>query len=299
MSRTVTLGVCLAAAVVVAAGTASAIPLAGGRTDVGFVPITGHAVLTNAYVLANGGNSPVVIGGTTTVPSDATRVQLQVSVKGSASGSLRIYPAGDLADAQSEVAPWTATKLGRAIVTVSPGTSDRVTFVNVSARPINLTVTITGYSTQVTAGDVNSSGGSPGQVLTDTGNGAAWQNPGTVYLQRVASTDLGFDTSYYVTAPQLPAGSYLVQFSTTIRMLGAGASTVTCELHSSDASSVLNEADSSVDPNAPDASLAFQSVAVLGVDGFIGVHCSSTTYTELFETTFTAMPIGRLDDQSS
>lgn len=79
MSRTVTLGVCLAAAVVVAVGTASAIPLAGGRTDVGFVPITGHALLTNAYVPANGANSPVVIGGTTTVPSDATRVELSES----------------------------------------------------------------------------------------------------------------------------------------------------------------------------------------------------------------------------
>jgi hypothetical protein len=292
MSRTVTLGVCLAAAVVVAAGTASAIPLTGSSTDVSFVPIAEHAVLTNAYVFANGVNSPVVIGGTTTVPSDATRVQLRVSVKGSASGSLRVYPAGDLSDAQNDVAHWTSTKVGTATVGVSAGTSDRVSFVNVSARPINLSVTITGYSTQVAVGDVNGFGGTPGQVLTDTGIGAAWQTPGSVYT---LSQRGSFITTLYATPGVLhvPAGTYLVEATGTIADYQQQDSTVQCGLLNGATNADDDTAWASVTTGAPDASIALHAVATLSIDDeFVALRCSSPAGALLRSYTLTAVPIG-------
>jgi hypothetical protein len=296
MSRTITLVACAAAAVAVAAGTAAATS-PGSPTDVTFVPVPGHVVFSNRFVSAHGTVSPVMIGGSTTVPSDATAVQFTVRVKGSAPGTLSIYPAGNPAGGSGDSVHWTTTKGASASIAETIGSSDEITFASNSTQAINLSVTIIGYSTQVSAGDVNSSGGNPGQVLTDTGDGAAWQTPGTVYVDHAVATTLQTEANtaggFTNLIDGVPAGSYVVHFTASVHRFSNGSDAlVTCRLRSSAADADVVEADTSVDGGTPDASVALQAVATLSTTGFFGVRCTANQLAQMVDQTLTAMPVG-------
>jgi hypothetical protein len=134
-----------------------------------------HTLQNNTAVAANKSVSPVASGASTTVPTDATRVQLAVSVSGElGSGILLAYPNGFPAGAGGSLA-FTANTSASATILVAPGMSNKVTFLNQSAGSLKLTVKITGYTTDVYATDINGAGGSAGQVLTNTGTGAEWR----------------------------------------------------------------------------------------------------------------------------
>jgi hypothetical protein len=170
----------------VLAGVAGA---SGSTTNVSFTLLTPSKVLlTNASIAAHKTNSPVVIGGTTTVPSDATTVELAVSAKGATSGTLDFYPA-DNVDAAGQTLTYPS---GNAWVTTTiyenVGQSGEVTFYNAGTGTAVVSAKIVGYSTQVTAGDISPADGTTGQVLTNTGTGAQWSDPiGVQGYQEVVS----------------------------------------------------------------------------------------------------------------
>src|SRR4051812_30490538 len=128
--------------------------LASTASAAGIVAITPHAVQTNTSVAANKSVTPVVSGGATTVPTDATRVQFSISIaQPTASGTLTAYPTGDQIHGVGSV-PFSTATTATGTLTELIGLSNKVTFVNNSSGTIVLTVKITGYSTQVLASDI-------------------------------------------------------------------------------------------------------------------------------------------------
>lgn len=150
----------------------------GSTTNVSFVTLTpAHKLLSNTAISANKSTSPVVIGGTTTVPSNATTVQLTVSAKGAAAGTLNFYPAGNPSGGSGQSLSWTAGATVSGTIQENVGMSGELTFANSSTGSVAVTAAIIGYSTQVTDGDISGVDGTSGQVLTNTGAGGSWQNP--------------------------------------------------------------------------------------------------------------------------
>jgi hypothetical protein len=158
-----------------AGAVAIASPDAPNTTDVHFVQLTTPKVLaTNAYLGPTATLSYLVAGGTSTVPSDATTIDLTVVATGNTSGTLNVYPMDSAG--RGVTVPYTLEGLNND-VPMNVGINDKIAFTNNAAKASKLTVKIVGYSTQVTADAINGSGGSDGQVLTNTGNGAAeWRN---------------------------------------------------------------------------------------------------------------------------
>ena len=268
----------------------------GSTTDVTFIPVN-HRVLNGASVGVGHATSPVVIGGSTTVPTDATTVSLNVVVKSTGTGSLAIYPASDPAGASGDTVSWAGTKGGVGRVAENIGTSNEVTFVNNSTRTIYLTVTIVGYSTQVSEADINGSGGTRGQVLTNTGTGASWQTPGTIYTMTQQGV---FISTLYASSGFLhpPAGTYLVEATGTIAYQGHDT-TVQCGLLNGSTNSDDDVAWASVTGAAPDASIALHAVATVTSDlEFLALRCQSPFDADLRSYTLTAMPIGTVHVQS-
>jgi hypothetical protein len=195
-------------------------------TDVSFVNLaTPYALFSNKAITESTPYSAVVIGGTTPVPSDATTVELNVEAGGTTSGQMAFYPAGNAAGGSGEYVTWNAGGTGTGQVQVNIGTKNEVTFA-VGARdaaPRNgaspdattisakATVTITGYSTQVTDGDVSGLDGSTGQVLTNNGTGASWETPPTTtaYSSHAIGVAVGQDQAT-VDSVTVPPGSYVV-----------------------------------------------------------------------------------------
>ena len=168
-------GVALAAAMIAGVAGASA---PGNPADVTYISLTvPHKVLSNTSIAKAATNSPVVIGASTTVPSDATSVQMTVAVKSTAAGTLAVFPTDNPGSSTADTIAFPA---GNVVVSAqtkqSPGLSGKVSFKNNGTATATVTVTITGYSTQTTASNVSGSGGTAGQVLTNNGSGgASWQ----------------------------------------------------------------------------------------------------------------------------
>jgi hypothetical protein len=145
--------------------------------------------------------SLVVTGGSTTVPVDATSVQLQVTVSaGTANGSMKIYPIGGATGAL-EVVRWASGQTVTTQFTVGVGTAGKVGFHNLAGGTVTLDAAITGYYAAagatgpaggvltgsypdpglalgaVTPGNISPAGGSNGQVLTINGGNVTWQTP--------------------------------------------------------------------------------------------------------------------------
>ena len=146
-------------------------------TDVHFVALaTPYKLFTAKSFAKNTSYSAVVVGGATKIPTNATTVEINLEVGGSTSGSLGVYPTGNPGGNSNPDISWGAGETNTETIGENVGLSDEVTFL-VGESGAKATATILGYSTQVTDGDVSGLDGSSGQVLTDTGSGAAWANP--------------------------------------------------------------------------------------------------------------------------
>jgi len=167
----VVVGVVIAASAFVLGGITGA-TATSSRTTVTMSSVTPAKSITAATSVAAGkAYSFVASGGTTTVPSNATVVQLSVTVKGTKAGMLTFAPTGDPSNASPTTLSWTAGGTNAGLVNVTVGLSNKVDVLNTSTAAATVGVKIVGYSTQITAGSINGSGGSAGQVLTNNGDG--------------------------------------------------------------------------------------------------------------------------------
>ena len=202
----------------------------GNPADVTYIALTvPHKVLSNASIGKAATNSPVVVGGSTTVPSDATSVQMTVLVKSTVAGTLSVFPTDNPASTTADTISFPAGSVVASQVTrQSPGLSGKVSFKNNGTAGATVTVTITGYSTQTTASDISGSGGSAGQVLTNTGSGADWE----VSSSAIAASNPnvhGVQSSYTPLSIMVPAGSYWLSFTGSMDSF-TGSSTLFCQI---------------------------------------------------------------------
>ena len=182
----------------------------GNPADVNFISLSvPHKILSNASIARGAANSPVVIGGSSTVPSDATSVRLIVAVKSTAAGTLFVFPADHSASTSSDTISFPG---GNQVITQqtqqNPGLSGKVTFVNGGTATASVTVTITGYSTQTTASNISGSGGTAGQVLTNyAGSGAVWTTQGQAYSSANGGVEVA-GANDDVISVTVPSGTY-------------------------------------------------------------------------------------------
>jgi hypothetical protein len=213
-------------------GVAGAAP--GGSADVTFIPLFPPKKILSASIASHTIKSPVVIGGSTTVPSDATSVALTITIKSANGGLLSVYPAGNSGSTSEDIIPFDG---GNAVNTVhstqNVGTKNEITLANNGTATATVTVTITGYSTQLTAAGISGTGGSQGDVLTNNGaGGTSWQKAGQLYVARsdfvVLATNSHVSTFMSV---NVPAGLYFVSaFGEASSNSQTGTAAVTCEL---------------------------------------------------------------------
>ncbi|MGN6723932.1 MAG: hypothetical protein ACTHJM_15085 [Marmoricola sp.] len=192
------------------AGVAGAI---GTTTDVAFLSLSpAHAVLTNTTIAAHKTSSPVVIGGTTTVPSNATTVELTVTAKGPSVGTLEFYPAQNPSGGSGQALPYPGSNVvASATIEENVGQSGELTILNNGIGSAVVTAKIIGYSTQVTAGDINSVGGSNGQVLTSDGTGdASWTTQGQAFSSTSGFASVPHVSLATVDSVVVPPGTYNV-----------------------------------------------------------------------------------------
>lgn len=213
-------------------GALSGVAVATGtdNPNLAFVAVSpAFKVVTNGSVAALKSNSYVVLGASTSVPTDATTVRLSVSVKGTKAGTLSIYPAGNVSDAAPPLT-WAAGGTAAATVAANIGSGNKVAFANSSAASATITVTLTGYSTQTAASDISGSGGTIGQVLTNTGAGSAWRNQGQAFVSTVNGPS-SITTAVHTAIDHVtvPAGIYVVQ-DTFSAEAQTGADLVGCYL---------------------------------------------------------------------
>lgn len=192
----------------------------GHPADVTFISLSvPHKILSNSSIGKAVTKSVLVIGGATTVPTDATSVQMTVAVKSTAAGSLSVFPADHASSATADTIAFPA---GNVVVTQvskqSPGLSSKVSFTNNGTAAAVVTVTITGYSTQTTASNISGSGGTSGQVLTNTGSGVAWRDryPAGYTVSLGSGTLPARPSEVAVGTLNLPAGRYLINWTTTV-----------------------------------------------------------------------------------
>jgi hypothetical protein len=201
-----------------AVGSAIASPTPStSTTDVKFVSLAQpFKLFTGKSFSANLRFSATVIGGSTKVPTNATTVQLRVEAGGKSAGFMNFYPAGNLSGGSGQFLSWSAGGSQTQTIEENIGTADQLTFANGNTAA-TATASILGYSTQVTAGDINGTGGTGGQVLTNDGaGGASWQTAGQAY--GAGTNDLGHGTPVPTTgvlidSQSVPAGKYVVSWT--------------------------------------------------------------------------------------
>ena len=162
-------GVTAAMASASASGPANATPAASASLA------SPHALFTGRSFAANSSAAVVVIGASTTVPTDATTVVIKITAGGPAAGSITVYPTGNPATVNPSVS-WTSGGTSTITLTEHVGASNEVTFAN-HLGTAKASASLLGYSTDVTETDVSATGGTAGQVLTNIGSGARWETP--------------------------------------------------------------------------------------------------------------------------
>lgn len=263
------------------------------------VSIPPQTIANHVSVAGQGLVQLVVSGGSTTVPTDATRVVFGVTISGTtASGNVAANPTG--AAGSGAFIHYTAGTTATGTLTEQVGRSNQVAFHNGGTNGITLTVQITGYSTEVRASDIAPTGGSTGQVLTNTGAGAAWQSVGHAYGTTnpfsVQSLNTGLTTVSSVT---VPSGSYVVTFSTTI----AGSTSATpdntgCYLFSP-AGSELNAAYGNTYGTDDQSVITMQGLVSNTAGGAVTAQCVDTDATaSVFYPTLIANSVGGVDGYS-
>jgi hypothetical protein len=147
-------------------------------TNVTMIPLSVPHKVASVTIAANKTYSTQVSGANTTVPANATTVQLLVTAKGAVGGSLNFYPAGNPSGASGQTLTYPAGNvLASTTIQEKIGEASKLTISNASAGSAVVTATLNGYSTQVTYADVNGVGGNAGDLLVNTGSGAQWQAP--------------------------------------------------------------------------------------------------------------------------
>lgn len=188
-------------------------------TNVTFVSLSPAKPILSAAIGAHKTSSPVVIGGATTVPADATTVELVVTAKGASVGTLEFYPAKNTAGGSGQTLPYPGSNVvASTTIQENVGQSGQLTILNDGIGSAAVTAKIIGYSTQVTAGDINGVGGTTGQVLTNTGAGAAWTDPGGPSSSYFNSSYQSLPASGPVTVGTLylPQGYYQLSATMTL-----------------------------------------------------------------------------------
>lgn len=199
--------------------------------------------------------SAIAIGGATTVPTNATAVKMSVTVKSTAAGVLIVYPTGDqTAPGSQNVFYGAGTTNVKIQGTV--GVKDEITFHNGSLASATVTVTDVGYSTQLTATNIAPDGGSPGQVLTNTGGGTAWSNSGQVQFAGYFAPSGGINQSGI---PAFLGGAVPVRIDDANTVVEVTAST---DFASSDGNPILSVYGiCSAPPTDPSATTEWAEVA--------------------------------------
>lgn len=212
--RVATTTVALATTILIAVGVTGA-TADSETTNVAITPLTPvKTITTGASVAAGKSYTFVGSGGSTTVPTNALVIQVAVTVKGAAGGTLTLAPSGDPASASPTKISWPAGGTGGGTVKVNLGQSNKVVITNGGTGSATVGVKITGYSTQVTAAGINGTGGTNGQVLTNNGNGTvAWKNPPAPPVVLRAHVDAGqVEFGDATSAQRLSPGRYRVTF---------------------------------------------------------------------------------------
>jgi hypothetical protein len=157
--------------------------------------------------------------------------------------------------------------------------------------------TITGYSTQLTAANIAPDGGSSGQVLTNTGTGASWQNLPQTKAFAQSQTELSGGVLLSNTSPTsvatvvVPAGSYVVTFTGTVFNGNDNSSDFfVCHLVAPSGNNV-----SSFDGSgeiSQESTVSNQVLLRTSGGGTIAAKCQDTTaHTDIGQTSLIAMPV--------
>jgi hypothetical protein len=188
------LAVAGAAAAIGAVAAGIAVADAGSPPAAGYVSVSPAVKIFGGSLATGKSVSVVAIGGSSTVPTNATAVQLSVTVSAAGSGAINIAPAGDPTAGGATSVFYSGSTTQTVHETV--GTKDQITFHNSGSGTATVTVKVTGYSTQLAASNIAPDGGSAGQVLTNTGTGAAWRTTGSVLsMARFSISGAGTNTS--------------------------------------------------------------------------------------------------------
>jgi hypothetical protein len=233
-----------------------------------------------ASVAAGKSVSPVIIGGTTGVPSDATAVEVNVTV----TGAISLYPAGDpTATDAGEVANGSQT------IQVTPGLKGELTFMNTGSSTAKVTALIEGYTNQITASQVALDGGQSGDVLTNNGGiGAQWEPvptapaPGAYSSDDVLTNAFPAANSTYGVAHLVGEGqSSVTYFATFTAQLqdttDVSPAQVKCWFTDDRLSEQYNPVTVTLDSANPDVSIATQGLITDPNGDGIYVACSATT----------------------
>jgi hypothetical protein len=262
--------------VLLAAGLTAA-QATSSTTNVAITPLSPVKTVAAAKSIpASGTFAFLAAGGTSTVPSDAHVVQLGITVKGSQAGTLSFYPLGDPGSASPTTVAWSAGGTGAGTVNVNVGMSDKVVIANNSSAAATVGIKITGYSTQITAAGISGSGGTAGQVLTNTGSGAAWQSHGQAYSSYPGFFVVGISATAPTTivSVPVPAGTYYVSGVGTFQASGGGRASAQCALKAPNGAIMQNTIGVADSTTINDTALSLSGVTTTG-GGTIRVDCQS------------------------
>jgi hypothetical protein len=259
-------GLIVAAAAVAALIAGIAMADAGSPPAFGYVSITPVQVfggLSGGSIGANKGVFVTAIGGSTTVPMDATAVRLQINVKDAQAGQLQIYPAGDPTAGGATTVPFSANVQAGAFVNETVGTKSQITIVNRSGSTATVAVSVIGYSTEIAATNIAPDGGNAGQVLTDSGGGVSWQTPAILtkaYENSNTQASVALSpaaTLVTVASVSVPAGAYVITFTgTTANGTDSSFDTTQCRIN--DGAGLVSGGN---DTTLPQSSISSQTTA--------------------------------------
>ena len=192
---------------------------------------------------------------------------------------MNFYPAGNVSGGSGQSLAWASKATVSATIQENVGMGGALTFANSSTTAAVTTATIIGYSTQVTAGDVNGVGGNAGQVLTNTGSGAGWANPqGGPAVDAVDFPNIALNSTYTtVLSLSVPAGSYQVMYSGDMDNLGGSTDYVTCHLQSP--AGAGSPAESITLPPGVTSMIVLQGLTTTSSGGIISALCADAVGT--------------------
>ncbi|HET6152685.1 MAG TPA: hypothetical protein VFE15_06995 [Marmoricola sp.] len=250
--------VAVVAIVAVSFGVAGASPTNPTPPDLSQASYTPLPVVKKLYsgsIAANKTSAQVVArGGTSTVPSNSSAVQLSVTLKATKPGIFRVV----VGEIYTPIIYSTGTVTG-VVVDVAVGAGDKIAFMNGGPAAVTATVNAVGYTQQVADTDVY--GDDVGTIYSTRGVGSG------------SPTTITAHTSKVVASLTVPIGAYEVSWTASL-----SGSTALCIVSDSEGGSA--GAAQTGDTNS-------QSAAVTGVDvfvrgsGTISVTCQSESATDL------------------